>query len=93
VTTGALLYDITKPGGSIDWLQDNNGYYSYGGFKITPTGFSSSGNKATLEISASFDQTLYVNGKVDATQSGAKTKTSRYTLELTDSGWKIADYQ
>ncbi len=93
-TTDVLYRDITKPGGSIDWLRDNNAYYVFGVQKVEPTGvFSASGDRATIEARVTEDRTFYVNGKVDNTQTDFATKSIRYTLYFVDGRWKIADYK
>jgi ARC6-like, IMS domain/Ankyrin repeats (3 copies) len=93
-TTDVLYQDITKSGGSVDWLRDNNAYYTFGVQKIEPTGvFSASGDRATIEVRVTEDRTFYVNGKVDDTQTDFDTKLVRYTLYFTDGRWKIADYK
>ena len=94
LTTGTLYYDITKPGGSLDWLQSNNAYYQFGTQTVNPTGkFSATGNQATIEVKVTEDRTFYVNGKVDAAQTNSKTSVLRYVLQLENGTWKIADYK
>lgn len=93
-TTAVLYRDITKPGGSLDWLRDNNAYYVFGVQKVEPTGtFTADGDRATIEVRVTEDRTFYVNGKVDNTQTDFDTKSVRYTLYFTDGRWKIADYK
>ncbi|MGB7274278.1 MAG: IMS domain-containing protein [Geitlerinemataceae cyanobacterium] len=93
-TTEVLYQDITKSGGTIDWLQDNNAYYTFGVQKVEPTGvFSASGDRATIEVRVTEDRTFYVNGKVNDTQTDFDTTSARYTLYFTDGRWKIADYK
>lgn len=94
LTTGTLYYDITKPGGSIDWLQGNNSYYQFGTQSVEPTGkFSAMGEQASVEVRVTEDKTFYVNGRIDASQTNNKTKTVRYSLQLENGTWKIADYK
>lgn len=93
-TTDVLYQDITKPGGSLDWLRDNNAYYVFGVQKVEPTGtFAANDDRATIEVRVTEDRTFYVNGKVDDTQTDFDTKSVRYTLYFTDGRWKIADYK
>jgi len=94
LTTGALYYDITKSGGSIDWLKGNNAYYQFGSQSVESTGsFSAISNQATVGLKVTEDRTFYVDGKVDAAQTDFKTKTVVYTLQLENGTWKIADYK
>jgi serine/threonine protein kinase len=92
-TTGQRLHDITKPGGSIDWLRDNNAYYQYGIQKVEPTKFSAYGSEAVLEATITEDRTMYINGKVDASNTKYDVDNMRFKLILTDGSWKITDYE
>ena len=50
-TTGSLYQDITKPGGSIDWLSNNSSYYQFEASQITDVWqFDSSGSQPWLKI-------------------------------------------
>jgi ARC6-like, IMS domain/Protein kinase domain len=94
LTTGPLLEDITKPGGSIDWLSQNNARYEFRGSQVTTVqNFTQEGDRAMLDVVVSEDRTLYINNQVDAAQSGNSTSTVRYTLQQSNGSWKIADYQ
>ena len=94
LTTGALYYDITKPGGSIDWLQENNAYYQFGTQTVSSTGkFSATGDRASIEVNVAEDRTFYVNGKVDQSQSNFKTSKKAYMLQLENGTWKISNYK
>jgi serine/threonine protein kinase len=94
LTTGTLYYDITKPDGSIDWLQDNDAYYTFGVQKVEPTGkFSVSGSKAEITTNITEDRTLYSKGRRDANDSELRRSTVRYDLVLENGTWKIEDYE
>jgi serine/threonine protein kinase len=94
LTTGALYYDITKPGGSIDWLRENDAYYQFGNQSVASTGrFSVNGNQATLEAKVTHNKTFYVRRRIDQSQTGIEEKTARYDLRFENGTWKIADYK
>lgn len=94
VTTDVLYRDITKSGGSIDWLRNNNAFYRFGVQNVETTGqFASSGDRATIEVIVTEERSLYVNGRRDETQTGFNSKRVRYSLQLSNGLWKIADYQ
>jgi len=94
LTTDVLYQDMTKPGGSIDWLIENKAYYQFGVQKIKSIKqFSANGNQATIEVDLTEDRTFYVNGKVDKTQTDFTTKLVRYNLQFVDGRWKISDYR
>ncbi|MBE9093330.1 ARC6/PARC6 family protein [Tychonema sp. LEGE 07203] len=93
-TTDVLYQDMTKPGGSIDWLIENQAYYQFGVQKIESIKqFSANGTQATIEVNLTEDRTFYVNGKVDLTQTDFNTKLVRYNLQFVDGRWKISDYR
>lgn len=94
LTTGVLYYDITKSGGSIDWLKSNNAFYKFGLRKVEPTGsFAATEDRATIEVIVTEELALYVNNEQDNTQSGFDTRKVRYSLQRVDNTWKIEDYQ
>jgi serine/threonine protein kinase len=93
-TTDVLYYDITKPGGSIDWLRANNAFYRFGLRKVESVEqFVTNGDEATIVTTVIEDRTFFVKGKIDKTQTDFTTKSLRYTLKKTDGRWKIADYK
>jgi hypothetical protein len=92
--TDILYSDITKPNGSIDWLIANNAYYKFGVQQVESAGkFASSSDSATIEVNVTEELTLYVNGRIDNTQTGFDTSRFRYSLRFVDGSWKIADYK
>lgn len=94
LTTDVLYWDIIKPGGSIDWLRDSNAFYRFGVRKVDSVEqFVSDGDRATLVVTVIEDRTLYVNGKIDKTQTDFTTKSVRYTFKKVDERWKVADYK
>jgi hypothetical protein len=94
LTTGSLYYDIAKPGGSIDWMKNNNAYYLFGVQKVEPAGqFFVSGNQGAIAVKITEDRTLYVKNKIDRTQSKMDISTVRYELQFVEGKWKLADYK
>ncbi|MCT7981226.1 protein kinase domain-containing protein [Laspinema olomoucense] len=94
LTTGVLYADLIKPDGPIAWLENNNAYYQYGVRKVESVErFSADGDRASLEVFVTEDRTLYKNGRADPEQSKFSTDKVRYTLQLVNGTWKIADYQ
>lgn len=94
LTTDTLYHDIIKPDGSIDWLVSKNAYYTFGVQKVEPTGtFVLSGDSATVEVKVTEELTLYINGRIDDTQTGFEKRLVRYSLRFADGRWKIVDYK
>jgi hypothetical protein len=94
LTTDVLFRDLTKPGGSIGWLENNNAYYRFGVQRIDQVEqFSSDGSNATLVLQVTEERTLFVNGRIDYNETDFKTRRVRYSLQFVDGRWKIADYQ
>jgi len=93
-TTGPLYIDITKSGGSIDWLQNNGSYYRYDSVKVTDSRyFSNSGNQPSLEVTIYEDRTLQGRNGIDQAQSGSSTKNFIYYFQQENGQWKIYDYR
>ncbi|WP_055077047.1 protein kinase domain-containing protein [Pseudanabaena sp. 'Roaring Creek'] len=89
LTTGEA-YEKRK--GSIDWLQSNNAFYSYGNFTVSRAGaFGIQDDQAKVTVEIYESPTLYVNGKIDRSQS--KPSKGRYvcTLNFENGKWKIAN--
>ena len=88
LTTGEA-YEKRK--GSIDWLQSNNAFYSYGGFTVDRAGaFGIQDNQANVTVEIFENPTLYVNGKIDRTQSQPSRGRYVCTLSFENGKWKIA---
>ena len=93
-TSGPLYTDITKPGGSIDWLRGNNSYYKYKESRITSIiSFSVSGAQPELTVSVYEDKRLYGPNGIDYSQSGSSTRSHSYSLIQENGNWKIFDYR
>ncbi len=88
LTTGEA-YEKRK--GSIDWLESNNAFYRYGEFTVNRAGaFGIQDNQANLTVEISESPTLYVNGKIDRTQSVPSRDKYICTLRFEEGKWKIA---
>ncbi|NEO54816.1 MAG: DUF4101 domain-containing protein [Okeania sp. SIO3B5] len=93
-TSGPLYTDITKPGGSVDWLRGNNSYYKYKTSRIASIiSFSVSGAQPELTVSVYEDRTLYGPNGIDYRQSGTSTRSYSYSLIQENGNWKIFDYR
>ncbi len=89
LTTGQAY---TNRKGSVDWLEKNNAFYRYGEFTVTPAGtFGMQDGEASVTVEIFESPTLFVNGKVDQSQS--QPSRGRYVclLRFEDGQWKIAD--
>ena len=95
VRPGKLYEDITKPGGSIDWLKQKDSYYKFNKIQIKKVqGFQLYQNKAHITVDILEDMELITPSGVDPTQSGIKQQTWTYDLEMNKSGkWRIYDYR
>ncbi len=93
--TGKAYSDNLGATGSLDWLLNNNAYYTYSVQKIEQVEqFVTSGNQATIDIVITEERTLYKDGKVvrDGNTS-LDTRLVRYSLQSENGRWKIADYK
>lgn len=91
VAAGPLWSDITKTGGSIDWLKNNDSYYSYSTIKVNRViGFVPSPSMPAIVVSVTEDSILHspMGSKVSAS-----TGNWIYTLKEENGTWKIWDYR
>ena len=94
LATGNLYYNTTKPGGSVDWLQNNDAYYTYTTSEITDVEeFSNSGTRPYIKVRIFED--LYLHGRrgIDRKNSGPYRGTFTYVFEQENGVWKIYDYK
>lgn len=90
--TGNLYYDLTKSGGSIDWLQQNNAYYRYGFRKAEPLAhYVNNNNLAQIDVKITQQLSLYKNGGIAEDKNSIKDY--RVTLLLENGSWKISEIQ
>ncbi|CAD5979512.1 serine/threonine protein kinase [Planktothrix agardhii CCAP 1459/11A] len=90
LTTDTVYNDIVKPGGSIEWLQQNNAYYHYGRRSVQGTGyFSATDNKAEVEVS--IEQVVYFYSNETLNKSTTDSSIYRFTLKQENGNWKISE--
>ena len=88
-TTGKYLSERI---GTIQWLRRNNAKYTYKSFKIQSQGqFFIKDDQVNIDIKVSEDRTLVIQDQVDFSSTGDNTSIYRWTLQLEDDLWKIAD--
>jgi hypothetical protein len=84
LTTGALYWNITKPGGGMDQIQSNGMYFEYDNQKVLRAKISHADKQlATIEVTVT----------VDSEESEGQTEEQVYTLEKVNGQWKIANIQ
>ena len=81
--------------GSIDWLQSNGAYYSYGVRRIDKiTQFAESGENATIEVKFTEQRTLHnANGGIDRKASKFGQSKMLYNLRRDNGQWKISYFR
>ncbi|NER49428.1 MAG: DUF4101 domain-containing protein [Symploca sp. SIO1A3] len=97
LTGKAYRENIRKADGtesSIDWLKNNNSYYTYGSQSVDGVeDFTTSGNQATIDVLVSEQRTLCLNGKISSDNNTvAEQEVVRYDLQPDQGTWKIAEY-
>ncbi len=94
-TTGKYREDRIKPDGSINWLRQNNSYYTYTYFRINRiNSFSNLGERPTMQLNIS--EELYLHGSeggIDKERSGESTDNYIYIFEKENGVWKIYEYK
>lgn len=89
LTTGEA-YEKRK--GSIDWLQNNNAFYRYGDFKVSRAGsFGIQDNQANVTVEIFESPTLYVNGRIDQSQSQPSRGRYVCTFLFENGRWKVSN--
>lgn len=91
VANGPLWKDITKQGGSIDWLKTNNSHYSYAASTINNTiDFTGDASKPSIIVSVTQDMAFHDSKGIKRTNA---TDSYRYTFRQERGSWKIWDYK
>lgn len=91
VASGPLWADITKTGGSIDWLKNNDSYYSYSTIKVNQVvRFLPSTTMPSIVVSVTEESTLHSPKGNKATSSNSNWI---YTIKEEGGAWKIWDYR
>jgi hypothetical protein len=91
VASGPLWTDLTKTDGSIEWLKNNNSYYSYTTIKVNRViRFLPSSSMPSIVVSVTEDSILHSPNGNDASSN---TNNWLYTLKEESGRWKIWDYR
>ncbi|MCP9807886.1 ARC6/PARC6 family protein [Cyanobium sp. HWJ4-Hawea] len=94
VNPGPLYSDITRSGGSIDWLRSNNFSYYYRELKILGSSdFRQFPDRAHLTVRILEDLELRTPRGIDRSKSGRKTQSWIYELKFNKGKWLIYDYR
>jgi hypothetical protein len=93
LTGEAYGKNISNSDSSMNWLQNNNAYYTYGSQGIDSVkNFIGSGNQATIEVVTNEERTLCKNGRQDRDNTVSDTSRVRYNLQFDQGRWKISAY-
>lgn len=91
VANGPLWKDITKQGGSIDWLKTNNSHYSYAASTINNTiDFTGDASEPSIIVSVTQNMAFHDSKGIKRTNA---TDSYRYTFRQERGSWKIWDYK
>ncbi|MEH2114640.1 IMS domain-containing protein [Nostoc sp.] len=94
LTTGEAYRQNVGFDSSLEWLSQNNAYYTYGVQRLgSVQNFVTNGNQATIEIEITEERTLYKNGKLDQENTSFDTRLVRYSLQLENGQLKMSDYK
>jgi len=94
LTTGELYYDITKPDGSMSWLENNGSYYSYDLSRVDEVLEFNNSSSPFIKVRLTEDRTLHgKDGNIDYNESGRATKNYTYFFLRENGVWKISDYK
>jgi hypothetical protein len=91
-TTGLLLRDVTKPGGSIDFLQSNSSYYTYEYSRIFAVLAFTNIDPPALKGSLEEKRMLHEPNGINWTSSGIISDNYVYYFTKENGVWKIQDY-
>ena len=91
VASGPLWTDLTKTNGSIEWLKNNNSYYSYTRISLDQIlRFIPSPDMPSIVVKVTEDSTLH---SPKGNDSSTSTNSWVYTLKKESGRWKIWDYK
>lgn len=94
VNPGPLYRDITRPGGSVDWLKSNQSYYQWNDLQILGAqDFQIFPDRAHIALTILEDLQLQTPRGIDRSKSSKKTQTWVYELKLDQGRWKVYDYR
>ena len=94
VNPGPLHSDITKTGGSVDWLRSNKSSYYYNDLRVLDVSdFRQFPDRAHLTVRVLEDLELRTPRGIDRSKSGRKTQSWVYELKLHNGRWLVYDYR
>jgi len=94
VNPSILHSDLTKPGGSVDWLRSRNYSYFYRDLSILEVSdFRQFPDRAHLTVKVLEDLELRTPSGVDRSKSGRKTQSWVYEIKLHNGKWLLYDYR
>lgn len=94
VNPGPLYSDITRDGGSVDWLRNNKASYLYNELSIlSVSDFRQFPDRAHLTVRVFEDLELRTPTGIDRSKSGKKTQSWVYELKRDNGRWLIYDYR
>lgn len=91
VAEGPLWTDLTKPDGSLQWLKNNNSYYSYNSIRVNSViSYVPSDEMPTIVVSITENSVLHSSS---GSEPSISTNNWNYTLRQESGIWKIWDYR
>lgn len=91
VAAGPLWIDLTKPGGSIQWLRNNNSYYSYSAARVNEViSFTPSETMPSIVVSVTEDSVFH---SPRGSEPSSNTSNWVYTFKQEGGSWKLWDYR
>lgn len=91
VADGPLWTDLTKSNGSIEWLKNNNNYYSYTSIRINSViSYVASDTMPSIVVSVTENSVLHSSA---GSEPSLSTNNWNYTLRKENGDWKIWDYR
>lgn len=91
VAAGPLWTDLTKPDGSIQWLKNNNSYYTYSVIKVNRVvRYLPSPSMPSIVVSVTETSVLH---SPKGREESSGTNDYLYTLKEETGRWKIWDYR
>ncbi|MEO1134778.1 MAG: ARC6/PARC6 family protein [Cyanobacteria bacterium J06639_1] len=92
LTADEQYREVAGPGGSIQWLRNNNAYYRYRLQSVDRVeNFAVQGDRASIAVQITEDSSLFVDGRRDTSREEYTTMRVRYALQREGGNWKIAN--